>query len=442
MTVKLSLTPDSGYVPAAAYEPTPYGAAQAFEDITEAKASAASAQSASNAMVVVDSRSVVDEPQNKTQKRLTADFKFNTSVGNPPVTAGGPGGYSHILTMAGWSTNEGSGGWPTQLSIGTQGMAYRQATNATTWGSWTQFVTNNGGSWNITAANADTIDSLHATSFVRSDAATLIDRIANPTAGTAIRSSNIGGLVQSPGGGHYTTTASPATGAIKITLPTLNSADMLSFWVDVYDYTTGESMSVFISGYTFTTGWLNTTAIILANQAQKNFTVRFGKNATNNIVWIGETTSTWAYPQIKVRDFQGGYATTPSDYTSGWSIGFATSFDTVDVISYNNLPVSKVEYQVVPVAALNVDCTLGNYFTKTVSTNSTFTFSGAPASGTAYQFTLEVTNTAGTITFPASVSWPGGTGPTLVTNRLHIFSFSTIDGGTKWRGAYLHNYTI
>jgi len=95
---------------------------------------------------------------------------------------------------------------------------------------------------------------------------------------------------------------------------------------------------------------------------------------------------------------------------------------------------------VTAVAALDVDCSLGNYFTKTIAANSTFTFSNAPASGRAYAFTLEVTHTSGTITWPTSVKWPYDVTPTLTTGKTHLFMFVTRDGGTRWRGSALVDY--
>jgi hypothetical protein len=95
----------------------------------------------------------------------------------------------------------------------------------------------------------------------------------------------------------------------------------------------------------------------------------------------------------------------------------------------------------IAVAALDVNCSLGNYFTKTISTNSTFTFSNPPGSGVSYSFTLEVTHTSGSITWPVSVEWPGSTIPTLTTSKTHLFVFVTDDGGTRWRGSAIVNYT-
>ena len=49
---------------------------------------------------------------------------------------------------------------------------------------------------------------------------------------------------------------------------------------------------------------------------------------------------------------------------------------------------STVTQAVQAVSALNIDCSTGNYFTKTINANSTFTVSNVPSSGTAYSFTL------------------------------------------------------
>lgn len=91
-------------------------------------------------------------------------------------------------------------------------------------------------------------------------------------------------------------------------------------------------------------------------------------------------------------------------------------------------------------AALDINCSLGNYFTKTISVGTTFTFSNAP-SGRVYAFTLELTHTSGTITWPASVVWPSGAVPTLSFGRVHLFTFITRNAGTTWRAAYQVNYT-
>lgn len=81
-----------------------------------------------------DTRSVTELPEDLPSKALSLVFKYRTSVGNPPVSASST--YAHIIRVAGWSSHEGSGGWPTEVSVGGDGIAVRQATSATTWGSW------------------------------------------------------------------------------------------------------------------------------------------------------------------------------------------------------------------------------------------------------------------------------------------------------------------
>lgn len=94
-------------------------------------------------------------------------------------------------------------------------------------------------------------------------------------------------------------------------------------------------------------------------------------------------------------------------------------------------------------AALDVDCSTGNYFTKAISTSSTITFSNIPSTGTVFGFTLELTLTgAGTaITWPTEVRWNADTAPTLTDAKTHLFMFTTSDGGTTIRGAALIDYT-
>lgn len=94
---------------------------------------------------------------------------------------------------------------------------------------------------------------------------------------------------------------------------------------------------------------------------------------------------------------------------------------------------------IVAVAALDIDCSLGNYFSKTIAGNSAFTFSNAPTSR-AYSFTLELNHTSGSVTWPGTVTWPGAVTPSLTTARTHLFMFVTDDGGTRWRGAALINF--
>jgi hypothetical protein len=90
--------------------------------------------------------------------------------------------------------------------------------------------------------------------------------------------------------------------------------------------------------------------------------------------------------------------------------------------------------------ANDVDCSAGNYFTKTITGATTFTFSNAPTS-VVYSFTMEVTlNGSNAITWPAAVKWSADTAPTITDAKTQLFMFITDDGGTRWRGSALVDY--
>lgn len=89
----------------------------------------------------------------------------------------------------------------------------------------------------------------------------------------------------------------------------------------------------------------------------------------------------------------------------------------------------------VAMAANDVDLTLGNTQTKTISGAQTLTFSNPPASGLAGSFTLILTNGgSAAVTFPSAVDWPAATAPTLTAAGVDLLVFTTIDGGTTWYG--------
>ena len=92
------------------------------------------------------------------------------------------------------------------------------------------------------------------------------------------------------------------------------------------------------------------------------------------------------------------------------------------------------------VGSTTIDLSTGNYFTKTISGNTTFTFSNPPSSGTVGSFTLELTHSSGTVTWPSSVKFNSDTAPTLTTGKTHLFFFVTDNGGSRYRGAALVDY--
>jgi hypothetical protein len=159
---------------------------------------------------------------------------------------------------------------------------------------------------------------------------------------------NNGVYIPKPIGASYHTLTNVHTGAIAIKLPTTswNNSDMVSFHVDIYDYagdTNGESVTLYIYGYhQGALSWANVGAVISSTLPDKDYTVRFGHDGTRPIVWIGETTSVWNFPQISVRDFQAGNTANHLSYDSGWEVvPNATSFGTISKTSTGNYPYAK-----------------------------------------------------------------------------------------------------
>lgn len=99
-----------------------------------------------DAINIPDTRTVADKPSDLQSKKLTGAFKALTAVGNPPVSASGT--YVYVLNVVGWSSGEGSGGWPVQIAVGGNGLAYRQGVSADTWGSWVALAKQGAMTWN------------------------------------------------------------------------------------------------------------------------------------------------------------------------------------------------------------------------------------------------------------------------------------------------------
>ena len=166
--------------------------------------------------------------------------------------------------------------------------------------------------------------------------------IAN-TSGVA----NKGGYIARPKGGDFISQSSSQTGSLEIQLPTGGNTmdDMVKFVIDIYEYSTNRSLTVFVGGYVYQgiggTTWLNCSAQVIGSTAADNYTVRFGDNDNVHCVWIGETTETWSYPQVIVRDFYGGFITDVTEYLADWDIDFVEEQSNVAITLTNNFPLSS-----------------------------------------------------------------------------------------------------
>jgi hypothetical protein len=134
----------------------------------------------------------------------------------------------------------------------------------------------------------------------------------------------------SPSGGHYTSRTSSVTGALKITLPVGWTNVMVSFFVDIFDYTNKSRATYYISGYNYSTDgkWYNNVAKSIIPAGDKGeLNVRMCYDGSKCCVTIGETNTAWSYPQVCVRDVYIGYAgsNVTDTWKKDWSISFITS---------------------------------------------------------------------------------------------------------------------
>ena len=134
-----------------------------------------------------------------------------------------------------------------------------------------------------------------------------------------------------------------------------------------------------------------------------------------------------------------GGTLTYDDVTNIDSVGLITARNGINVIAGISTfgagakVTGSYTSNITAMGANDVDCSAGNYFTKTITGATTFTFSNVPAS-TAYIMTIEVTlNGSNAITWPAAVKWSADTAPTITDAKTQLFMFITDDGGTRWR---------
>jgi hypothetical protein len=117
----------------------------------------------------------------------------------------------------------------------------------------------------------------------------------------------------------YNAATTPVTGTMKITLPRSWSDTMMTVTIKGYNYSSNVgAWEVVVSGYNYSGPyWVNYTAEI---RGTAPFTqVRLAHDGTKNVILLGATDSTWAYPKIVVAEVMTGH-TNITGWGTGWSI--------------------------------------------------------------------------------------------------------------------------
>lgn len=151
-----------------------------------------------------------------------------------------------------------------------------------------------------------------------------------------------------------------------------------------------------------------------------------GTNASAATFWRGD--GTWAAPS-------GGLPDNPTLNGSTKVVG-------------NLRP--RIKAMTVQVSDTAIDCSSSNFFTKTIGSNTTFTFINVPPDdyaygflqySYAYEFTFVVrVNNFPSITWPTTVKWPDNNTPAITGYNFHVFKFTTTDAGVSWRGVLVARY--
>ena len=127
---------------------------------------------------------------------------------------------------------------------------------------------------------------------------------------------------------------------------------------------------------------------------------------------------------------------TKSSLDSDWVMGRIHSLD----LSYLDSDYQAKRYlETIGTAAINganvnFDLSTGNVFKVTYGDPITFNFLNLPTGTYAFGFTIVFTaNTTGTITWPASVKWPGGSAPDFpALGETDVYNLFTPDSGTTF----------
>ena len=99
-----------------------------------------------------------------------------------------------------------------------------------------------------------------------------------------------------------------------------------------------------------------------------------------------------------------------------------------------NYSIYYEDYDSLSGTSVTVNCDTAQAFSLTMTGNTTFTFNSV-SNAWSTGFVLELTGNGGTVTWPTSVDWAGGTKPDApASGETDLYVFWTRDGGTTWYG--------
>lgn len=160
-----------------------------------------------------------------------------------------------------------------------------------------------------------------------------------------------------------------------------------------------------------------------------------GPGTTGAVIMSDGATASWA--QLVVGDVDGAAPLDAPSFTGGVTVAGGATIDGGSTLNGASRAAGSFvvegldSFNVAAISGTTIDLTQGPGFTKSISGNTTFDFSGSlPDDGVA--FFVKLTITSGAVdTWPASVDFEHGTKPVL-GNGTHYLGFITLDSGTQW----------
>jgi len=166
-----------------------------------------------------------------------------------------------------------------------------------------------------------------------------------------------GAYLYSVDGGQYKSLSGP-TGAIRIVLPVGYTNTMVSFDVEVNQYVEGSQMTFSVAGFLSSglSKWAMTTAKATTTQTGNPFTIRFGLEGGQAVVYIGETTTNWAQPEVIIRNVKvSGQNYSIATWQENWSVLInSNAFSNVSATVTDTLIVSSDTLKLGGIPAANL----------------------------------------------------------------------------------------
>lgn len=163
--------------------------------------------------------------------------------------------------------------------------------------------------------------------------------------------------------------------------------------------------------------------------------VPFNNGDTFRCLIEHQTAAEW---EISICTYNAGVITRTTFVKSstGSSVNFSAGSKTISLVD-SAVGRDAIDAPTISAGALTFDLSKASSFNVALNGNATVAFNNAFAAGLTGAFSAMFTadGTLRTLTWPASVVWPGGTPtPSSTVGKRDLYNFLSLDGGVTWLG--------